>query len=66
MEQLTISLPEEIAAQLKDASDRIGVKPEDLMLVSLQEKLANLDSEFSDAMKYVLQKNAELYKRLAS
>ncbi|MCH7676168.1 DNA-binding protein [candidate division KSB1 bacterium] len=65
MEHLTISLPEEVAAQLKDASKKIGIKPEDLMLVSLQEKLANLDSEFTDAMKYVLRKNAELYKRLA-
>ncbi|MCH8019253.1 DNA-binding protein [candidate division KSB1 bacterium] len=65
MEHLTISLPEEVAAQLKDASKKIGIKPEDLMLVSLQEKLANLDSEFTDAMKYVLMKNAELYKRLA-
>ncbi len=65
MEQLTILLPEEVATQLKDASRKIGIKPEDLMLVSLQEKLANLDSEFTDAMKYVLKKNAELYKRLA-
>ncbi len=65
MEQLTISLPEEVATQLKDASKKIGIKPEDLMLVSLQEKLANLDSEFTDAMKYVLKKNAELYTRLA-
>ncbi|MCH8874091.1 DNA-binding protein [candidate division KSB1 bacterium] len=65
MEHLTISLPEEVAAQLKDASKKIGIKPEDLVLVSLQEKLANLDSEFTDAMKYVLRKNAELYKRLA-
>ncbi|MCH8956371.1 DNA-binding protein [candidate division KSB1 bacterium] len=65
MEHITISLSEEVAAQLKDASKKIGIKPEDLMLVSLQEKLANLDSEFTDAMKYVLRKNAELYKRLA-
>ena len=65
MEHLTISLPEEVAAQLKDASKKIGIKPEDLVLVSLQEKLANLDSEFTDAMKYVLKKNTELYKRLA-
>jgi len=65
MEHLTISLPEEVATQLKDASKKIGIKPEELMLVSLQEKLANLDSEFTDAMKSVLKKNAELYKRLA-
>ena len=65
MEQLTITLPEEIATQLKDASKKVGVKPEDFMLVSLQEKLANLDSEFTEAKKYVLKKNSELYSRLA-
>ena len=65
MEHLTISLPDEVATQLKDASKKIGIKPEDLLLVSLQKKLANLDSEFTDTMKYVLKKNAELYKRLA-
>ena len=65
MEQLTITLPEEIATQLRDASQKVGVKPEDFMLVSLQEKLASLDSEFTEAMKYVLRKNADLYDRLA-
>jgi len=65
MEQLTIALPEEIASQLKEASKKAGVKPEDFMIVSLQEKLANLDSEFTVAMKYILKKNSELYSRLA-
>ncbi len=65
MEQLTINLPKEIAEQLKEASTKIGVKPEDLLLVSLKEKLENMDSDFTDAMKYVLNKNSELYKRLA-
>ena len=65
MEQLTITLPTEVATQLKSAAKNSGVKPEDFLLVSLQEKLAQLDTEFVDAMKYVLKKNAELYKRLA-
>jgi len=65
MAQFTIDLPELIAKQLKDASNKIGVTPEELLLSSLQEKLENLDSDFTDAMKYVLKKNAELYKRLA-
>ncbi|MDZ7292753.1 MAG: DNA-binding protein [candidate division KSB1 bacterium] len=64
MEQLTITLPDKIATQLKTVARNSGVKPEDLMLVSLQEKLASLDFEFIQAMKYVLKKNAELYKRL--
>lgn len=63
MEQLTITLPDEIAVQLKTAAKKTGVKPEDFLLASLQERLANLDPEFINAMKYVLKKNAELYKR---
>jgi hypothetical protein len=65
LEQLTIQLPDEIAEQLKDASEKIGVKPEELLLTSLKEKLALLDSDFTDAMKYVLNKNAELDRGLA-
>jgi len=65
MEKLTITLTEEIATQLKDASKKVGIKPEDFMLVSLQEKLENLDPKFTEAMRYVLKKNSELYSRLA-
>ena len=65
MQRLTIDLPNEIATQLKEAADKIGVKPEDLLISSLQEKLATLDADFNDAMKRVLKKNAELYRRLA-
>ena len=65
MEQLTITLPTSIATQLRTAAKNSGVEPEGFLLTSLQEKLAKLDAEFVHAMKYVLKKNAELYKRLA-
>jgi hypothetical protein len=65
MEQLTITLPTQIATQLRTVAKNSGVKPEDFLLASLQEKLAKLDAEFIHAMRYVLRKNAELYKRLA-
>ena len=65
MTQLTVTLPDEVANQLKKAAKNSGVEPEDLLLASLQEKLASLDVEFIQAMKYVLKKNTELYKRLA-
>lgn len=65
MEQLKITLPDQMATQLKIAAKKSGVKPEEFLLASLQEKLDILDSEFSKALKYVLKKNAELYKRLA-
>lgn len=65
MEHLTITLPDEVASQLRTVAKNSGVKPEEFLLASLQEKLATLDAEFVDAMRYVLKKNAELYKRLA-
>ncbi len=65
MEQLTVTLPAEVATQLKTVAKGFGVKPDDFLLASLQEKLAKLDTEFINAMQYVLKKNAELYKRLA-
>ncbi|MGH7454368.1 MAG: DNA-binding protein [bacterium] len=65
MEQLTVTLSDEMAAQLKAVAKNSGVEPEDFMLASLQERLAKLDAEFVQAMKYVLKKNVELHERLA-
>jgi len=65
MEHLTITLPDEVATQLRTVAKNAGVKPEEFLLASLQEKLATIDTEFVDAMRYVLKKNAELYERLA-
>jgi len=64
MEQLTITLPTQIATQLRTVAKNSGVKSEDFVLASLQEKLAKVDAELIPVMQYVLQKNAELYKRL--
>ena len=36
-----------------------------LILLSIEEILARPDEEFQQATEYVLQKNAELYQRLA-
>ncbi len=65
MEPLTVLLPEEIAFQLKTTANKSGVTTEDFLLASLQEKLAKTDPEFISAMQYVLEKNTEIYKRLA-
>ncbi len=65
METVTISLPEELAARLKEAANRIGVEPEEFIKSGVEEKLSFLDQDFHKAAKHVLKKNAELYKRLA-
>lgn len=65
METLELNLPEPIATKLKESAERLGVSPEELLVSSLEEKLAQLDEQFNGASDYILNKNSELYKRLA-
>ena len=65
MSTLEVKLTDEIAIQLQEAAQRLGVTPEELLRISLEEKLAQLDADFNHAADYVLAKNAELYERLA-
>jgi len=62
---MKFELPEETVARLEDAAQKIGVSAEDLLRMSVEEKLARLDESFQKAADHVLSKNAELYKRLA-
>jgi len=62
---ITIDLPDERAKRLKEMASRLGVSPEELVRVSVEELLARPDEEFERAVDYVLKKNSELYRRLA-
>lgn len=64
MRVLMIDLPEETAARIEDAARQQGISPEDLIVASVEEKLAR-DADFEAAAKRVLAKNVELYDRLA-
>jgi ABC-type phosphate transport system auxiliary subunit len=71
MKTLELNLSETIVAKLEEAAERLSLTAEQLAILSLEEKLEqldgqpNLDPQFKDAAKYVLDKNAELHKRLA-
>ena len=65
MKTLEVQLSEQTASRLEEAAERLSVSPEELLLLSVEEKLAQLDEEFRDSSDYVLKKNAELYRRLA-
>lgn len=65
MSTLELHLPEPTAEKLRLAAERLRMSPEDLLIVSLEEKLTQLDSQFQLAAEYVLDKNRELYERLA-
>ena len=65
MTSITITLPEERLAKLREIAARLNVTPEDLARVSIEELLTRPDEAFKQAAEYVLQKNSDLYRRLA-
>ena len=65
MSTITVALPEERLVKLSELAEQLGVAPEDLVRVSVEELLARPESGFEQAVQHVLEKNAELYRRLA-
>jgi hypothetical protein len=65
MSTITITLPEDRLVKLQEMATRLGVTPEDLARVSLEELLSRPEDAVQRAITYVLTKNAELYQRLA-
>ena len=65
MSSITVDLPEEHLSRLREIATRLGVAPEDLARMSIEELLARPEESFERAADYVLKKNAELYRRLA-
>jgi antitoxin FitA len=65
MTTLTISLSEERLQQLKERAAQLRIAPEELVRASIEELLTRPEEEFQHALTYVLNKNTELYRRLA-
>ena len=65
MTTVTISLPDELSQRLRDEAKRAGVTPEELASDRLKAWLSQLDRDFVEASRYVVEKNKELYRRLA-
>ncbi|QEH35142.1 Ribbon-helix-helix protein, copG family [Aquisphaera giovannonii] len=65
MDTFTIELPEEQARRLREQAEEAGVTPEEMLRFTIQEWLTRPGQDFARAAAYVLQKNRELYRRLA-
>jgi antitoxin FitA len=65
MSSITIPLPDERLEALKEKAARLKVSPEELVRASVEDILTRPDDEFQRAADYILQKNQELYRRLA-
>ena len=65
MTTITVSLPADRMQKLREVAAQYRVAPEDLVRASVEELLTRPEEEFKHALEYVLDKNAELYRRLA-
>ncbi len=63
--KVTLDLPPAQADKLRAEAERLGITPEQLAYVAVADLLATPDDAFRDAAERVLQKNEELYRRLA-
>ena len=52
-------------AKLREMAVGLGTSPEELARASIADLLGRPEEDFERASKYILHKNAELYRRLA-
>ena len=64
MQTLAIELPDDVAARIRPHAREKGVSAEEMVRISIEEKLAR-DEQFESAARHVLAKNAGLYERLS-
>lgn len=65
MVKITVELTNESLQNLEKLALKLGISIEDLARIRVEDILNKPDEEFQKIAKYVLEKNAELYKRLA-
>jgi hypothetical protein len=65
MVTLAIQLPDEQARELAALASRLRVTVEELATAQVLDLLAKPEERFAQAARYVIEKNRELYRRLA-
>jgi hypothetical protein len=63
--KIAIDLSPSQADRLQERAKSLGLSPEDLARAAVADLLGHPDDAFEAAAELVLQKNAELYRRLA-
>jgi hypothetical protein len=65
MTMITIPLSDERLAELRVRAEQAGLDPEEFLRRRVEQLLARPDDQFRQAAAKVLEKNKELYRRLA-
>lgn len=63
--KLAIELSDQQMMHLREQAERLGLEPQQLALAAVTDLLAAEASDFESAAERVLEKNRELYRRLA-
>ncbi len=65
MPRITITISDEDMEKLREISIRLKISPEDILRISVEEFLTMPEDSVEDAIRYVLEKNEDLYERLS-
>ena len=63
--KLSVEITGPVEQQLAEAAKRLNVSPDDLAAAALRDFVAGTDEDFNRVAARVLEKNRELYGRLA-
>lgn len=65
MARIIVEIADNKAAILEDKAKKFGLLPEQFVTASIEDLISQPDPDLEAAMRRVLSKNQELYKRLA-
>ena len=65
MSPITIHLPDDRAAKLRELAVNLGIALEDLVRLSIEDLLSKPAEDCQQAIDHILNKNKDLYERLS-
>lgn len=65
MSRITLDISDDWIIEISRKADLLGVSKEELIQFTIGEIIGRPDEDFELALKHVVDKNAELYKRLS-
>jgi len=65
MTRITVEIDDNKAAFLEDKAKKFGLLPEQFVSASIEDLISQPEPDFEEAIRKVLDKNRELYERLA-
>ena len=65
MVRITVEIEDEKAILLEEKAKKFGLLPDQIVTASIEDLIGRPEQDFESAMRQVLSKNKELYKRLA-